>query len=76
MTTGINKVIDTYSNAEYFDEPYENPDWNYGDYWFALKQDKFEILCNDKNSEEEQKQVLLGFIKEVFTSIGAEKYLK
>ena len=76
LTSGINKVIDTYSNAEYFDEPYENPDWNYGDYWFALKQDKFDILCDNTKSEKEQKEVLSNFIKEVFTLIGAEKYLK
>ena len=70
-TLGDDKSFD----SEYFDFEIVS-DGNYGDYWFALKEEKFNILCDETKSKEEQKEVLKNFIKEAFTAIGAEKYLK
>ena len=57
--------------TEYFEKPYKYSDRNFGDYWFALKKDKYDILYNE-SKETEQLEVLNDFFDAVMKSIGVE----
>lgn len=51
-------------------------DCNDGDYWFSLKNKKFEVLCGSSKSSEDQKDVIKNFFEEVMQSIDAQSYLQ
>ena len=67
LDKNFEKIVET----EYFEKPCVDPDGNFGDYWFYLKKDKYDILC-DESKEKEQLEVLNDFFDAVMKSIGVE----
>lgn len=69
----IRKISKSKTETDFF-WSVENNDGNFGDFWFGMK--KSDLLFDDKESADSQKQVLKEFITDVFKSIKADKYLE
>ena len=67
----LKKKFKGIEETEFFEKPIEVPDGNFGDFWFSLKKDKYDILC-DESQEYKQLEVLEGFFNTVMKTIGVE----
>lgn len=67
----LNKNLKEISESEFSEKPFYNSDGNYGDYWFKLKNDKYNIL-EDESQKDKQFEILQGFLTSVMKSIGIE----
>ena len=67
----LNKNLEKICETEFSEKPFYNSDGNYGDYWFTLKEDKYNIL-KDASQKDKQLEILQGFLTSVMKSIGIE----